>query len=245
MPVTFITCSGVDEKTDVVELVRFLQANPRVEALVCVSEKNCFQGSPLFVWLKNLISVLQKKFLPLHLSLRLCSQWGQNFVRGHLPSELSEILSAEYPDGGKIFYRLQPEFSIGCAKRVYVDKIVTLMRKMQDYHFVFPYSLENEMFIREMYGKKVSFDVLYDYEEKINEQIMPALYFDCLCGYKYNLPSSEIGSELDEVIKVNNKNLPFYLEVDACLKDKKGGFSLNRARSYVKAVEKWESRQIW
>ena len=92
MKLKFITCSGLNENTDIREMVSLTEIYPKMEIAVQISGNTCSFDSPRYKWLQNLQEYLLQREKAPNLALHINADWVERFCSGrNIPEELKKV----------------------------------------------------------------------------------------------------------------------------------------------------------
>ena len=111
--IKFITCSGVNEYTNVEQMLSLAEKYPSVEFGVQVSGLKCSFETPRYRWIHQVQNFVQKSKKRVNLALHINPKWVEGFCFNDLAPELLELLMLNGADDKVLFRRVQLNFKIG------------------------------------------------------------------------------------------------------------------------------------
>ena len=228
-----IVCSGINENNDINDAVEFLKKYKNAEFGVQCSPKKAGYQTPLFEWLKELLSKLNEQKIEKKVALHLNEGFVVSFCDVKVPDEISDLLSIENAVG-----RLQLNFKIGRETFALgaVPNIKTLQKTMQpisSHPIILSASQPNLPFIHKAYHQKTKFDVLFDdsFGEGIAPDVrQPPLFEDVFQGYAGGLSPENVAEELRKIGKIAKGSI--FIDAEGKLKQD-GSFSFDKAEKFV------------
>lgn len=248
MNIQYVTCSGVNEHTDVEDLAFLLRGYKRAEIGVQVNEKKCSYRSDRMAWIMNLAATLRIRNQVINAALHVNPSWVEDVGQGILPRELHSLMLMRNVKGDPLFQRIQLNFKIGRDRTPDMYKLFELIRTYASRRFIFSYNEANAEFISKFYKLCQEFGVAFDllYDDSHGEGIEPKerkapVFFNVRQGYAGGIGPENVADVLDSI----NSNLPlnFYggitLDAEGRLKSDKNRISLSRCSSYLAEVHHW------
>lgn len=239
-----IVCSGINEKNDVNEAVRFLEDHPCVEFGIQCSPRKASYQTPRLEWLQELTAKLGEKQIKGRIALHLNEGFVTSFCEGMVPPEIIELLNNDDTIG-----RLQLNFKIG--RETFGGKTVPDLIKLQDtinsvpmHRIILSASQPNLPFIQKAYHQGMKFDVLFD--DSFGEGILPdkrrpPLFEDLFQGYAGGLSPENIVQELNKISQVAKKCV--FIDAEGKLKDN-NSFSFEKAEKFVQNAMSWNKLHL-
>lgn len=234
-----IVCSGVNEKNDVDDAIRFLKEHSCIEFGVQCSPRKAGYQTPRFEWLQELTAKLAEKQIKGRIALHLNEGFATSFCEGMVPPEIIELLNND-----NIIGRLQLNFKIG--RETFNGKTTPDFTKLQNavssvptHRIILSASRPNLPFIQMAHHHGMPFDVLFDDsfgEGKLPDTQRPPLFEDVFQGYAGGLSPENIVQELDKISKVAKTNI--FIDAEGKLKDN-NSFSFERATQFVQNALNW------
>ncbi len=240
-----IVCSGINEKNDIDEAVRFLKNYPCVEFGVQCSPKKAAYQTPRFEWLQELTAKLNEQKIKNRIALHLNEGFVVSFCEEKIPSEIDELLK-----NGDAIGRLQLNFKIG--RETFNGKVAPDFEKLQNavysvssHSIILSASQTNLPFIQMAHHRGMKFDVLFD--DSFGEGILPdaqkpPLFEDAFQGYAGGLSPENITQELDKIGKVAKSTV--FIDAEGKLKEN-GSFSFQRASMFVQNALNWNKTPVF
>ncbi len=249
MNIKFITCSGVNETTDIEALARLLASYPYAEIGVQVNEKKCSFDSRRMYWIHSLVAYLNGHGQMINAALHVNPSWVEDFGQGIVAPELQKLLYLRNVYGKPFFGRVQLNFKIGRDRTPDAYRLHNLMQLYGSRRFIFSYNESNADFIRLMselcsnVGPK--FDLLYD--DSHGEGIVPKtrkkpIFLDVCQGYAGGIGPDNVSDVLDQLAVVYaNSSLYEAITIDAegKLKGDNRHLDLDLCHQYLKIAHEW------
>lgn len=239
-----IVCSGINEKNDINEALRFLKNYPSVEFGVQCSPKKAGYQTPRFEWLQELTAKLYEQKIENRVALHLNEGFVVSFCEDKIPPEIDELLKGTTSVG-----RLQLNFKIG--REVFdgkttpdFQKLENALRSVATHPIILSASQPNLPFIQKARYRNMKFDVLFD--DSFGEGILPEtrkppLFEDVFQGYAGGLSPENIASELEKINKAAKSDI--FIDAEGKLKEN-GSFSFERAERFVQNALEWQTQHI-
>lgn len=252
MIIRYVTCSGVNEHTNIKSLLRLLNKYLKAEIGVQVNEIKCSYNSDRMNWIKTLVNELQMQKMVINAALHVNPSWVEEVGQGILPPELQTLMSMRNFRGDPFFQRIQLNFKIGRDRTPDEHKLLNLMQLYKSRRFIFSYNESNAEFIGKMrelcLETGVKFDLLYD--DSHGEGIIPKerrapVFKGVRQGYAGGIGPENVTEVLDEIVRNFPGHYATEITIDAegRLKGDKHRIDLNRCASYLEAVKLWYLNQ--
>lgn len=255
MNIKYVTCSGVNETTEIAVLAELLAKYSCAEIGVQVSEKKCFARSQRMEWIRNLMFFLREKHQKINAALHINQSWVEDFGQGIVAPELHELLIIRNIKGSPFFGRIQLNFKIGRERTPDEYKLLELMQLYKSRRFILSYNKSNMMFIRRMYrlGLEVglNFDILFD--ESYGEGIEPEtrqgpVLFNVCHGYAGGIGPDNVAKVLDQIAEMYNVKSAYSdnitIDAEGKLKGKDNHLDIQLCETYLEAVRKWKLEHL-
>lgn len=263
MYLKYVTCSGVNETTDIRKLLKLLKKYPFAEIGIQVNEKKCDWHSARMDWLKALYNQIRfhkipcstskhgYKFQVINAALHVNPSWVEDFGQGIVAPELQTLLSWVNTEGDSFFQRVQLNFKIGRDRTPDEYKLLSLMQLYKTHRFIFSLNENNRQFISKMYRLcnevGVVFDILHDnsHGEGIipvkRPAIIPQLDKKCCQGYAGGISANNVEDVLDEIFNNEDKvSFCTCVSVDAEKRLKVDNhLDLELCEKYLAAAKRW------
>lgn len=249
-----ITCSGVNEHTDIEGLLKLLKRYRNAEIGIQVNEKKCNFNSDRMTWIRTLYNVLRARGQKINAALHVNPSWVEDFGQGYLAPELQNLMSMRNVEGDPFFQRIQLNFKIGRDRTPDLYKMFGLMQLYKTRRFILSYNDNNAEFIGKMYKLAKDFGIVFDllYDDSHGEGIVPKerkapVFEDIRQGYAGGIGPENVYSVLENI----KKNLPdkymagVTIDAEGRLKGDRHRIDLNRCASYLEEVAQWSSEQKW
>lgn len=238
MKLKFITFSGINEFTDVAELIQLCNAGwgNKAEAGIQVSGKKASFGSARYWWLRLLHLNLKYYSPAFNLALHLNQDWVEDFCDGSPSAELSEFLGWKNACFKPFFGRVQLNFRIGREKTPDLDRLLASMKKYPDVRFILSYNDDNAEFIHKLYDTGFRFDCLYDnsHGEGIeSSHYAPPAFEDVLQGYSGGISPENVVSVLNKISQSVPADREIFIDAEGKLKGNDGHFSTEKCKAYL------------
>lgn len=240
----FVTCSGVNETTDVDALMKLLSEFPMAEIAVQVSKSKCLAGMPRYKWIHKLCDYIWEKRCNINAALHVNLQWAEDICQGIVAPELAELLSL-YSNGKPIFSRIQLNVNSGCAKTPDIAKLVEVIEAYPAQRFIVPYSVGSREWVHELFATGVVFDCLYD--DSFGRGVLAKrrnapVFHDVVQGYAGGIDPDNVVAELN---KICNAVWPYghkpgvYIDAHKGLEDENTHLDLDKCRAYLSLATQW------
>ena len=246
MNINVVSCSGVNEHTELSELFKLVEKNAgiNVEIGIPVSGSKASFGSARYWWLKSLYFYQQANKKTLDLSLHLYFDWVERFCKGDIPEEVEEFLSLRNFDGTPFIGAIQLNFKVGRERKPVLPSLYEVIETHPDQIFVLSYNESNAEIISQLHRSGSSFDVLYD--DSFGSGVLPAkrmhpLFKDIMQGYAGGFSPENIYEELNKLDAVVPKKMDIFIDAEGMLKGAGGYFSVERADKLIKEVIRWNN----
>lgn len=247
MKLKFITCSGLNENTDILEMVFLSEIYPKLEVAAQVSGKKCSFGSPRYEWLQKVHKYLLEKQKVMNLALHLNADWVEKFSYGkEIPEELQNLLAMRDHNGLPRFQRIQLNFRVGKENVPSIGVLVGVLRRYSEPNrkFILKFNKENETYLENFYKRFPHIDCLYDSshgEGRIEERKSPVFNdVKVVQGYSGGLSPDNVMEELEKIANVLPDNAVFSIDAEGRLKDENGQVSLDKCEAYVSRATHWQ-----
>ena len=238
MRLKYITCSGLNEKTEDALTVYAMAAYhcsreknyPDVEIGIQVSGQKCAFGSPRYRWLKELHYFALKYKKPARFALHLNSDWVEKFCAGEKVAELEDLLSLKNCQGKPFLSRIQLNFKIGRNQVPSVEKLAEVLKEytIPGRKFIVSYNEANAAYLKELYKLFKKVDVIYD--NSFGEGVLGKWKKPCfgsktkvVQGYAGGLSPENICKEFEKIKAVLPKDAVFSIDAEKGLKDSADG----------------------
>jgi len=245
MEIKFITCSGVNETTDIVSLVALAEQFPIAEFGVQVSGQKCDYGSQRFKWLNNLAGYAAQQGVVLSIALHVNRLWAEECGQGRIADALADLLELRDCNGDCFAKRIQFNFKIGREKEPDKEKFTALVKSLKKRRCILSYNESNERFIKDLYREGVVFDCLYD--ESFGEGIAPKTrkspaFIEVVQGYAGGISPENVYATLDGIAQswsISPNTAGIWLDAEGKLKGNDGHLSLDKCRDYLQSALAW------
>ena len=243
--IKFITCSGVNETTDIVSLVNLAEKFPITELGIQVSNKKCDYKSSRFKWINDLASYAAQQKIVLNVALHVNSLWAEECGQGIIAPELLDLLFLKDCNGDYFAKRIQFNCKIGREKMPDKTKFSALIKSLTGRRCILSYNESNKALICEMYRDGVVFDCLYD--ESFGEGIAPKerrapVFADVAQGYAGGISPDNVKQTLDEIC-ASWHDFPstagIWLDAEGLLKNDCRHLDIEKCRAYLKNALEW------
>jgi len=243
----FITCSGVNEFTDIGQMLELADKYPMVEFGIQVSALKCSCDTPRYWWIKAIQNELFKHKRKLNLALHINQSWVENLCQGILEPEVFELLHLTDIDDEPLFKRIQLNFRIGRDKTPNFEALIQVMQEYsaEGRRFILSYNSANADFIDKIYAFGIRFDCLFD--TSYGEGILPSSRekpafddFAILQGYAGGFSPDNVIDELLKIEQVMPQNREFFIDAEGRLKNSDGVVCLSKCEQYLKKALQWQ-----
>lgn len=246
--VSLVTCSGVNEKNSVDDLLTFCAQFPKTELGIQCSPKKFDEGR--YEWLKEVCSKTGEKNLSTHLALHLNQEFAIQFCKGKIPESIETFLSLKNDFGEPLISRVQLNFMLGREKfenNAYapdLSKLETSVKSLKGQRVILSCSQPNLPLIQKIHYRKMVFDALYD--DSFGEGIAPKerkapLFKDVYQGYAGGLGPLNIADELSKIARLTNASV--FVDAEGKLKEN-GCFSFSKAAEFVQNIAFWQNEHL-
>lgn len=248
MEIKYVTCSGTNETTSMLQLVNLLQVFPLAEIGVQVSAEQCLQKSGRLPWIYALSALAIQEKKKLNAALHVNNGWVADLGQGIIAPELMELMNLKGTDGEPFFQRIQLNFKVGREQTPDLMKLGNLLSNFPQHRFILSYNDSNKTVIEQLYERGREFDLLYDgsFGQGIAPDMRPAPVWPCvLQGYAGGIGPDNVSEVLSKVHtswlkKPNYKGI--YLDAQRRLEDEDGHLDLRKCAKYLQQVDAWRWR---
>ena len=241
MKLSFISCSGANEHTNIRELADAFGNlfYPEIVMGIQVSGKKASYETPRYLWLERLYKYLEKTDTYLNISLHVNEDWAERFLEGDVAEELNHFLRTNHSQGIPFIKTVQLNFKLSdkIEKDIDADVLIETMRRYPRQDFILSCNRYNNNFINRIYNES-SYKFLCLYDESFGEGIIPAqreapLFEDRLQGYAGGLSPDNIIEELQKIEKLVDNDTEIFVDAEGKLKDTDGKFSITKAKEFA------------
>ena len=241
MRLSFISCSGANEHTNIRELADTFGNlfDPEIVMGIQVSGMKASFNTPRYLWLESLYKYLEKTNTYLNISLHINQDWAERFLNGDVPEEVHHFLTTNYKRGIPFIKAVQLNFKLSdkIEKDIDADVLVKTMQRYPRQDFILSCNKRNNRFITRIYNES-SYKFLCLYDESFGEGIIPdqreaPLFEDRLQGYAGGLSPDNIIEELQKIEKLVDSDTEIFVDAEGKLKDANGKFSIAKAKEFA------------
>lgn len=245
MKIKAIVCSGANEYTQIIPMLRIFSQYPKAEIGVQVSGKKAPEHSARYWWLNALyyamLTVPQKVSVALHIN----SDWVEDFGQGIVATEIENWLNyCPLKDQSPFIKRVQLNFKVGREKTPNINALCYAMSKFPKQQFILSYNEANAEIVTELHNLGMKFDCLYDgsFGEGIvpNERLAPPFGNDVLQGYAGGISMENVFTELNKIAEVVPPDREIFIDAEGKLKGEDGHLSLGLAGEYLRRASCWD-----
>lgn len=245
MKIKFVTCSGVNETTDIPSLIALAQEFPIAEFGIQISGEKCSFESPRFKWINDVANYAAQQKVLLNVALHINRSWAEDCGQGKLSPELIDLLDLRDCNGDFFAKRVQFNFKIGREKAPNAYKFARLVRNLTPRRCILSYNDCNQELIRKLYLSGVIFDCLYD--ESFGEGIVPQerkapAFVEAVQGYAGGISPDNVKQTLDDIF-LNWHKSPnvsgIWIDAEGRLKGSNKRLDLAQCKTYLANVLDW------
>lgn len=232
----YVTLTGVDDKTDLHQLISLSVKYPLVEWGILYSPKQQGLGGryPSVDKLQHILSTIPSD---VKIALHLCGSSVPGLFSG------DELVVDLVNTVAKRCGRVQLNFTHNSGK-VDIKDISNLLYNLPDLTVITQHNLANDSVWKNLLGHK-NFNVLFDSSggRGIERNIWPAPLPVPCCGYAGGLGPDNLARQLPVITDAAAQE-PFWIDMEGKLRDKDDLFDLTKAEECLKLVYKYSEQKL-
>ncbi|MBP5352179.1 MAG: hypothetical protein J6Y91_00240 [Alphaproteobacteria bacterium] len=245
MKVKFITCSGVNETTDIPALIALALEFPIAEFGVQISGEKCHYGSERFKWINDLARYAEQQHIMLNMAFHVNRSWAEGCGQNHVTHALRDLLDLRDYNGDAFSKRVQLNFKIGREKAPDEEKMTRFIQSIRPRRCILSHNSSNEELIHHLHNNGVVFDSLYD--ESFGEGIVPEqrkapAYTYITQGYAGGISPGNVYQTMNDIYKnwLHSPNSAgVWIDAEGMLKGEDGHIDLEKCRVYLRNALNW------
>ncbi|MBQ7633797.1 MAG: hypothetical protein IJS88_06775 [Alphaproteobacteria bacterium] len=244
MIVLYVTCTGVDERTNIGSLVKLMETFQLGEIGIEFSEKQSSVYDERIKWIQELNDYILRNNLFVNAALHISGTWAENMCHGIIVPELQPLLKLRDIYKTPLFKRIKLDFVL--KKSDDTDDISNALLKLQyqlHRRFIIRCNADNEQFIEQLLKNGVIFDCLYD---KIisDANLSPnnQIYANLLKGYSLEFTPYNVQNLMAQISLMYSRsslNNSIYIEAQKGLLEYSGKISLDKCYKFLLAFREW------
>ncbi len=244
MIVLYVTCAGVDERTNIGNLVRLMETFQFGEIGIEVSERQFSVHNERIKWIKELNDYILRDNRFVNAALHISGTWAENMCHGIVVPELQPLLKLQDIYKTPLFKRIKLDFVL--EKGDNPDDIGNALLKLQyqlHRRFIIRCNADNEQFIEQLLKNGVMIDCLYDkIIHGVNLSTNNQIYANLLKGYSLEFTPYNVHNLMAQISSMYSRssfNNPIYIEAQKGSLEYRGKISLDRCNNFLLAFREW------